>query len=480
MGNHELWEAMVEKERSSRVRTSTSTPTASPTSRIPSRAHDGYTLEARAAAILEGLGHPHRGRTASRSRRSRAASSCACCSRRCWSAAPDVLLLDEPTNHLDILSIRWLEKFLAELRGLRASSSRTTTASSTTSPPTSSTSTTRRSRSTPATTRRSSSEKAATASARRPRSSAPRRRSPHKQRVRRPLRRQGDQGHARRRAGSSRSRRSRSRSCPSSSRRYPQFRFEPERPSGQGRARARGRLARPTARSRCCTDVSLDGAPRREGRHHRPERHRQVDAAQDRRWASSSADAGTRRVGPRDAPRLLRAGPPRAARRRRSQTPSSGSGTPARARPTASCAASSGACSSRGDDGEKKRRRALRRRGGAARLRAAHRSRSRTSSSSTSRPTTSTSRRSRRWSRRCRRTTGTLIFVSHDRWFVSPARDAHHRDHADGIRDFPGTYDEYLGPRGRPPGRVRIQPLPQGRAHGFAEARRGRRWAEWS
>ena len=30
---------------------------------------------------------------------------------------PDVLLLDEPTNHLDILSIRWLEKFLAAYRG---------------------------------------------------------------------------------------------------------------------------------------------------------------------------------------------------------------------------------------------------------------------------------------------------------------------------------------------------------------------------
>ena len=30
---------------------------------------------------------------------------------------PDVLLLDEPTNHLDILSIRWLEKFLAGYAG---------------------------------------------------------------------------------------------------------------------------------------------------------------------------------------------------------------------------------------------------------------------------------------------------------------------------------------------------------------------------
>ena len=30
---------------------------------------------------------------------------------------PDVLLLDEPTNHLDILSIRWLEKFLHDFPG---------------------------------------------------------------------------------------------------------------------------------------------------------------------------------------------------------------------------------------------------------------------------------------------------------------------------------------------------------------------------
>ena len=30
---------------------------------------------------------------------------------------PDILLLDEPTNHLDILTIRWLEKFLAAYKG---------------------------------------------------------------------------------------------------------------------------------------------------------------------------------------------------------------------------------------------------------------------------------------------------------------------------------------------------------------------------
>jgi ATPase subunit of ABC transporter with duplicated ATPase domains len=33
-------------------------------------------------------------------------------------SGPDALLLDEPTNHLDILSIRWLEKFLQEFAGI--------------------------------------------------------------------------------------------------------------------------------------------------------------------------------------------------------------------------------------------------------------------------------------------------------------------------------------------------------------------------
>ena len=32
-------------------------------------------------------------------------------------SSPDVLLLDEPTNHLDIVSIRWLEKFLEDFPG---------------------------------------------------------------------------------------------------------------------------------------------------------------------------------------------------------------------------------------------------------------------------------------------------------------------------------------------------------------------------
>ena len=49
-------------------------------------AHDGYTLEARASEVLEGLAIPTKF-TARRCRRCRAGSSCACCWRRCWWAA---------------------------------------------------------------------------------------------------------------------------------------------------------------------------------------------------------------------------------------------------------------------------------------------------------------------------------------------------------------------------------------------------------
>jgi ATPase subunit of ABC transporter with duplicated ATPase domains len=78
--------------------------------------HDGYTLEARATSILEGLGIPlasHRQQLSTLSGGFKLRVLLA----QVLIGGPDVLLLDEPTNHLDILSIRWLEKFMAGYRG---------------------------------------------------------------------------------------------------------------------------------------------------------------------------------------------------------------------------------------------------------------------------------------------------------------------------------------------------------------------------
>jgi ATPase subunit of ABC transporter with duplicated ATPase domains len=79
-------------------------------------AHDGYTLEARASEILEGLG------IATRFHRSPLSTLSGGFKLRVLLAqvlvgGVNVLLLDEPTNHLDILTIRWLEKFLAGYSG---------------------------------------------------------------------------------------------------------------------------------------------------------------------------------------------------------------------------------------------------------------------------------------------------------------------------------------------------------------------------
>jgi len=116
MGNPELWEAMVERDR------------------ILANAHehfdadrysvleetivrfDGYSAESRAATILEGLGLPtaiHRQPLSTLSGGFKLRVLLA----QTLASAPDILLLDEPTNHLDILSIRWLEEFIREFPG---------------------------------------------------------------------------------------------------------------------------------------------------------------------------------------------------------------------------------------------------------------------------------------------------------------------------------------------------------------------------
>ena len=79
-------------------------------------AHDGYTLEARTSEVLEGLGIPtavHRSPLSTLSGGFKLRVLLA----QVLVGGADVLLLDEPTNHLDILTIRWLEKFMARYTG---------------------------------------------------------------------------------------------------------------------------------------------------------------------------------------------------------------------------------------------------------------------------------------------------------------------------------------------------------------------------
>jgi ATPase subunit of ABC transporter with duplicated ATPase domains len=80
-------------------------------------ANDGYALEARSSEILVGLGIPQAALrnplgTLSGGYKLRVLLAQVLIGR------PDVILLDEPTNHLDILSIRWLENFLINFSGL--------------------------------------------------------------------------------------------------------------------------------------------------------------------------------------------------------------------------------------------------------------------------------------------------------------------------------------------------------------------------
>lgn len=80
------------------------------------RAHDGWTLEARSSEILTGLGIPVTVQQRPLSTLS-GGFKLRVLLARVLISRPDLLLLDEPTNHLDILSIRWLEKFLVQYSG---------------------------------------------------------------------------------------------------------------------------------------------------------------------------------------------------------------------------------------------------------------------------------------------------------------------------------------------------------------------------
>jgi len=116
MGDAPLWHAIVEKEELlARAEESFDGDRYAELEDLILRS-DGYTLEPRAAEILEGLGIPaeiHRQPLSTLSGGFKLRALLA----QVLAGRPDVLLLDEPTNHLDILSIRWLEKFLEGFAG---------------------------------------------------------------------------------------------------------------------------------------------------------------------------------------------------------------------------------------------------------------------------------------------------------------------------------------------------------------------------
>ena len=116
MGNEELWSAMEEKEKLlENADQEFDGDRYAELEDIVMR-HDGYTLEARAAEVLEGLGIPTERHLEPLSALS-GGFKLRVLLAKTLAAQPDILMLDEPTNHLDILSIRWLEKFLEGFEG---------------------------------------------------------------------------------------------------------------------------------------------------------------------------------------------------------------------------------------------------------------------------------------------------------------------------------------------------------------------------
>lgn len=77
---------------------------------------DGYSAESWAGKILEGLGLPDRVHRQTLSTLSGGYKLRVLLAQVLFSK-PDILLLDEPTNHLDLYSIKWLEEYLSNFPG---------------------------------------------------------------------------------------------------------------------------------------------------------------------------------------------------------------------------------------------------------------------------------------------------------------------------------------------------------------------------
>ncbi|HTV23220.1 MAG TPA: ABC-F family ATP-binding cassette domain-containing protein [Polyangiaceae bacterium] len=116
-GDRETFDALAELERLSRE----PVPDAHRQSELGELVaqRDGYALESRASRILAGLG------IATTVQKQPLGTLSGGYKLRVLLAqvlvgGPDILLLDEPTNHLDIVSIRWLEGFLKDYTGCLA------------------------------------------------------------------------------------------------------------------------------------------------------------------------------------------------------------------------------------------------------------------------------------------------------------------------------------------------------------------------
>jgi len=115
MGDREAWDAMAARD----AEIMREHPDAGVLAELEERiaANEGWSLESRAARILEGLGIPttrHKDPLGSLSGGFKLRVLLA----QTLVSRPDILLLDEPTNHLDIVTIRWLESFLMTLDAL--------------------------------------------------------------------------------------------------------------------------------------------------------------------------------------------------------------------------------------------------------------------------------------------------------------------------------------------------------------------------